>query len=214
MRKTNQVTQWTNHRVKSICFHMRSCPNYMQTTDSLSAALPPLTCPVFLLNREFSTLPDDTSDLGVAIHPQNLVYIIYTSGSTGQPKGVAVPHGGVANRLVWMTHAYGVTADERVMQKTPYSFDVSVWELFWPLISGATLVMAKPGGHQDVAYMAGLIPVVLVDSVPRFAPRPELVGATLGLARHPLNCPRLDGCFRGMIARCKPAANDPCRLSD
>ncbi|MFZ1662087.1 MAG: amino acid adenylation domain-containing protein, partial [Paracoccaceae bacterium] len=127
------------------------------TTDSLSAALPPLTCPVFLLNREFSTLPDDTSDLGVAIHPQNLVYIIYTSGSTGQPKGVAVPHGGVANRLVWMTHAYGVTADERVMQKTPYSFDVSVWELFWPLIAGATLVMAKPGGHQDVAYMAGLI---------------------------------------------------------
>ncbi|MCA0402146.1 MAG: non-ribosomal peptide synthetase, partial [Proteobacteria bacterium] len=88
---------------------------------------------------------------------QNLAYVIYTSGSTGKPKGVAVPHAGVLNRLDWMLRAGLMRADDRVMQKTPLSFDVSVWELFNPLIAGATLVIARPGGHQDPAYLAGLI---------------------------------------------------------
>ncbi|SMC85680.1 non-ribosomal peptide synthetase [Lentzea albidocapillata] len=87
-------------------------------------------------------------------HP---AYVIYTSGSTGRPKAVVVPHRGVVNRLLWTQHEYGLTPDDRVLQKTPASFDVSVWEFFWPLIAGATLVVAKPEGHRDPAYLADLV---------------------------------------------------------
>jgi amino acid adenylation domain-containing protein/non-ribosomal peptide synthase protein (TIGR01720 family) len=89
-----------------------------------------------------------------AAHP---AYVIYTSGSTGTPKGVAVPHAGIVNRLVWMRDRLGLTAGESVLQKTPASFDVSVPEFFWPLMTGAVLVVARPGGHRDPAYLAGLI---------------------------------------------------------
>lgn len=84
-------------------------------------------------------------------------YVIYTSGSTGQPKGVAVPHRGIVNRLEWMRKQYGVGADDVFLQKTPYTFDVSLWEFFLPLISGATLVMARPAGHRDPAYLAEVV---------------------------------------------------------
>ncbi|MBJ9978522.1 amino acid adenylation domain-containing protein, partial [Pseudomonas sp. S75] len=88
---------------------------------------------------------------------EQLAYVIYTSGSTGRPKGVAVEHAGIVNRLQWMQEAYPLGATDRVLQKTPFSFDVSVWEFFWPLAYGATLVVARPGGHQDVDYLARLI---------------------------------------------------------
>ncbi|HTI15424.1 MAG TPA: amino acid adenylation domain-containing protein [Dictyobacter sp.] len=91
------------------------------------------------------------------ITPDNLAYMIYTSGSTGKPKGVMNTHKGICNRLNWMQNAYQLTTHDRVLQKTPFSFDVSVWEFFWPLISGATMVIARPGGHQDPAYLAQLI---------------------------------------------------------
>ena len=84
-------------------------------------------------------------------------YVIYTSGSTGQPKGVINDHPGVVNRLLWMQDAYGLGADDSVLQKTPFSFDVSVWEFFWPLFTGARLVMAPPGGHKDPAYLCEII---------------------------------------------------------
>ncbi|MFE7841049.1 amino acid adenylation domain-containing protein [Streptomyces sp. NPDC057474] len=84
-------------------------------------------------------------------------YVIYTSGSTGRPKGVVVPHEGIVNRLLWMQDAYGLGPDDRVLQKTPFGFDVSVWEFFWPLITGAALVVARPEGHKDPAYLADLI---------------------------------------------------------
>jgi amino acid adenylation domain-containing protein len=87
----------------------------------------------------------------------NSAYVIYTSGSTGQPKGVINTHLGVCNRLLWMQLEYQLSADERVLQKTPFSFDVSVWEFFWPLLAGACVVMAMPGGHQDRAYLVNLI---------------------------------------------------------
>ncbi|NKQ56412.1 amino acid adenylation domain-containing protein, partial [Amycolatopsis sp. K13G38] len=89
--------------------------------------------------------------------PDNPAYLIYTSGSTGRPKGVMVSHRAIVNRLLWMQHEYGLAAEDRVLQKTPSSFDVSVWEFFWPLITGATLVVAKPGGHKDPDYLAEVI---------------------------------------------------------
>ncbi|MDI2146254.1 amino acid adenylation domain-containing protein, partial [Pseudomonas sp. ITA] len=84
-------------------------------------------------------------------------YVIYTSGSTGQPKGVINEHSGVVNRLLWMQDAYRLTSEDSVLQKTPFSFDVSVWEFFWPLMTGARLVMARPGGHKDPLYLSEVI---------------------------------------------------------
>jgi len=89
--------------------------------------------------------------------PDSLMYMIYTSGSTGTPKGVLNIHRAVNNRLHWMQQAYQLTQDDRVLQKTPFSFDVSVWEFFWPLLNGARLVVARPGGQQDPDYLASLI---------------------------------------------------------
>ncbi len=93
----------------------------------------------------------------IAVRPENLAYVIYTSGSTGTPKGAMNQHGGVVNRLLWMQDAYGLGASDVVLQKTPFSFDVSVWEFFWPLAAGARLVMARPGGHRDPAYLVETI---------------------------------------------------------
>ncbi|MGY2281642.1 AMP-binding protein, partial [Pseudomonas monsensis] len=89
--------------------------------------------------------------------PHHTAYVIYTSGSTGQPKGVINEHAGVVNRLLWMQDAYQLTAADSVLQKTPFSFDVSVWEFFWPLMTGARLVMARPEGHKDPQYLSEVI---------------------------------------------------------
>ncbi|WP_432253562.1 amino acid adenylation domain-containing protein [Streptomyces sp. HNM1019] len=94
---------------------------------------------------------------GRALTPAHPAYVIYTSGSTGRPKGVVVPHSAIDNRLRWMQHTYPIGDGDRVLQKTPSSFDVSVWEFFWPLREGATLVVAEPGGHRDPVYLARLI---------------------------------------------------------
>jgi amino acid adenylation domain-containing protein len=84
-------------------------------------------------------------------------YVMYTSGSTGRPKGVVITHQAIVNRLLWMQEAFQLTPSDRVMQKTPFGFDVSVWELFWPLMNGATMVLARPGGFQDAEYLARTI---------------------------------------------------------
>ncbi|HLM43572.1 MAG TPA: AMP-binding protein, partial [Myxococcaceae bacterium] len=89
--------------------------------------------------------------------PDALAYVIYTSGSTGRPKGAMNVHRAVFNRLWWMQKEYGLGAKDVVLQKTPFSFDVSVWEFFWPLMTGARLVVAKPGGHQEPDYLKDLI---------------------------------------------------------
>ncbi|SNT48390.1 non-ribosomal peptide synthase/polyketide synthase, partial [Rhodococcoides kyotonense] len=87
----------------------------------------------------------------------NVAYVLFTSGSTGRPKGVAISHRAIVNRLVWMQDQYELHGDDVVVQKTPVTFDVSVWELFWPLQVGARLVVARPDGHRDPVYLAGLM---------------------------------------------------------
>ncbi|MBX4135285.1 amino acid adenylation domain-containing protein [Pseudomonas sp. S5F11] len=93
----------------------------------------------------------------VALDGENLAYVIYTSGSTGQPKGAGNRHSALLNRLQWMQEAYGLSAADSVLQKTPFSFDVSVWEFFWPLMTGSRLVIAAPGDHRDPARLIHLI---------------------------------------------------------
>ncbi|MEO1590243.1 MAG: amino acid adenylation domain-containing protein [Cyanobacteria bacterium J06632_22] len=103
------------------------------------------------------TSKQTTSEPPNNLQPDNSLYVIYTSGSTGRPKGVVNTHRSLINRLMWMQDAYSLGSDDRVLHKTPLSFDVSVWELLWPLLYGATMVIAKPGGHQDSAYLAEVI---------------------------------------------------------
>ena len=103
-----------------------------------------------IADREAADVPS-----GAAL--DDLAYVIYTSGSTGQPKGAMITHRAISNRLVWMQEAFGLTAADRVLQKTPFSFDVSVWEFFWPLLFGAELVIAEPGGHRDSTYLTQVI---------------------------------------------------------
>ncbi|MDQ0703453.1 amino acid adenylation domain-containing protein/non-ribosomal peptide synthase protein (TIGR01720 family) [Pseudomonas sp. W3I7] len=94
---------------------------------------------------------------GIALDGEHLAYVIYTSGSTGQPKGAGNRHAALTNRLQWMQEAYGLDVSDSVLQKTPFSFDVSVWEFFWPLMTGARLVVAAPGDHRDPARLVSLI---------------------------------------------------------
>ncbi|HGM4745973.1 enterobactin synthase subunit F [Stenotrophomonas maltophilia] len=89
--------------------------------------------------------------------PSDAAYVIYTSGSTGEPKGVVIEHRAIVNRLLWMREHYGIRADDRVLQKTPATFDVSVWEFFLPLLCGATLMVAGPDAHRDPTELARLI---------------------------------------------------------
>ncbi|MEV0318565.1 amino acid adenylation domain-containing protein [Streptomyces sp. NPDC050658] len=112
--------------------------------------------PLVALDR-LDTAPYGTYDPPRALTPHHPAYVIYTSGSTGRPKGVVVPHSAIDNRLRWMQHEYGLAPGDRVLQKTPSGFDVSVWEFFWALRAGATLVVAEPGGHKDPAYLARVI---------------------------------------------------------
>ncbi|MFF2142320.1 amino acid adenylation domain-containing protein [Kitasatospora sp. NPDC058190] len=105
------------------------------------------------LDQVLTQLPA-AGPLGVTAGPADPAYVIFTSGSTGRPKGVAVPHRGVVNRLLWMQDEYRLGADDKVLQKTPFTFDVSVWEFFWPLMTGATLHLAAPGAHRDPRAIA------------------------------------------------------------
>ncbi|MFS2055253.1 amino acid adenylation domain-containing protein, partial [Variovorax sp. CT11-76] len=104
---------------------------------------------------DLSDEPD--TDPGVAVHGEHLAYVIYTSGSTGRPKGAANRHRSLFNRLAWMQQAYALEATDTVLQKTPFSFDVSVWEFLWPLMQGARLAVAAPGDHRDPERLVQLI---------------------------------------------------------
>ena len=109
--------------------------------------------------------------LPAAVHPRSAAYVIYTSGSTGRPKGCVNEHRALSNRLHWMQSAYQIGPGDRVLQKTPYTFDVSVWEFLWPLVTGASLVLADRGGHRDPSYVRDVIrrqAITVVHFVPSF----------------------------------------------
>ena len=110
-----------------------------------------------LINLDSPQSPTPSASQFPTPTSQNLAYVIYTSGSTGKPKGVMNQHSGVVNRLLWMQERYQLTNSDRILQKTPFSFDVSVWEFFWTLATGATLVIAKPEGHKDSSYLTNII---------------------------------------------------------
>jgi len=104
---------------------------------------------------EYVRLPG--ADALPVVTGQDPAYLIYTSGSTGTPKGVLCSHAGLINRLGWGQAQYRIDGRDRVLQKTPYTFDVSIWEFFWPLVTGARLVLAAPGGHRDPGYLAAVL---------------------------------------------------------
>ena len=140
-----------------------SAPHVLLTMQAVLPALGrlPDTLPILELDAPsppWAALPATNPDpASLGLTSRNLAYIIYTSGSTGTPKGVMVEHQAVVNRILWMQQAYRLQPHEAVLQKTPFSFDVSVWEFFWPLLHGARLVVARPYGHMDPAYLSDLI---------------------------------------------------------
>ncbi len=130
--------------------------------SDLAGALPSAAVPVLRLDEDLDqpVVRSATAEPGGQYRralPENLAYVIYTSGSTGRPKGVMNQHRGVVNRLLWTQSRFALIPGDRILQKTPTSFDVSVWELFWPLLCGATVVMARPGGHRDSAYLVSAL---------------------------------------------------------
>ncbi|KVW21671.1 non-ribosomal peptide synthetase [Burkholderia ubonensis] len=131
---------------------------WLLTQQHLLPALPDTDARLIVVDRdahEFAAAP--ASNPTPALSGDNLAYMIYTSGSTGRPKGALNSHRAVTNRILWMQHAYALGADDAVLQKTPFSFDVSVWEFFWPLVTGARLVFARPGGQRETDYLVDLI---------------------------------------------------------
>nr|WP_245772660.1 non-ribosomal peptide synthetase [Myxococcus fulvus] len=128
------------------------------TLQDLASRLPPHVGHTVLLDTEATKLASlPGTRVASRPHPDSLAYVIFTSGSTGRPKGAMNSHRAIANRLSWMHEVHALAPGESVLQKTPTSFDVSVWELFWPLTVGARLVLARPGGHREPAYLAKLL---------------------------------------------------------
>lgn len=123
------------------------------TAGRLAAWRPPPGPEVLLVTGETASAAGDGPGPGL----DDPAYVIYTSGSTGRPKGVVVTHRAIANRLRWMQEEFALRPGERVLHKTPIGFDVSVWELFWPLLSGATTVIAPPGAERDPARLTELV---------------------------------------------------------
>ncbi|MQY10735.1 D-alanine--poly(phosphoribitol) ligase subunit 1 [Streptomyces sp. RB5] len=135
-----------------------AAPPVLLASDAAHCRLPEPPAGTLVLSLDDPELWHGFSEAEtVEVGPDDPAYVIYTSGSTGQPKGVVCGHRGIHNRLDWMQRAYPLGEDDAVLQKTPTGFDVSVWELFWPLREGATLVMARPGGHRDGAYLRDAI---------------------------------------------------------
>jgi amino acid adenylation domain-containing protein len=124
------------------------------TFQELSRRLPKYGGQTVYLDQEWQKVSgESTANLPNEADENNIAYVIYTSGSSGNPKGVMIPHSSIGNHMMWMLEAFPLAQDDRVAQKTPLSFDASVWEFFAPLISGAQLVLARPEGYRDAEYL-------------------------------------------------------------
>jgi amino acid adenylation domain-containing protein len=123
-------------------------------TTSASRDVLPAGINAFELDREWTTLLSE-SDANPAqpVLPDHLAYVLYTSGSTGKPKGVMITHRAISNHMLWFHHTFPLTEQDTLLQKTVFTFDASIWELFSPLFAGARLVLARPGGQQDSSYL-------------------------------------------------------------
>ncbi|GLY92600.1 amino acid adenylation domain-containing protein [Actinoallomurus iriomotensis] len=159
--------------------HLITCANPMFSQSGIT------TTPFDEMVAHRLSGQDTAHNPGRSLLPRCGAYVIYTSGSTGRPKGVMVPHSGIVNRLLWMQAAYDLGTDDRVLQKTPATFDVSVWEFFWPLLTGAVLVVAAPDGHKDPAYLTSIIQreqITTIHFVPSmleaFVQAPDAAGCT------------------------------------
>jgi amino acid adenylation domain-containing protein len=159
-------------------------PAVILAQEHLLAHFPIRDARVLCLDRDWGDIAGHMdSDPESGVTPDNVAYVIYTSGSTGVPKGVMNTHAGVVNRLQWMQQAFPLSGIDRVLQKTPFSFDVSVWEFFWPLLTGARMVLARPGGHREPSYLARVIEergITIIHFVPSmlqaFLEEPRLEG--------------------------------------
>ncbi|MEM7344017.1 MAG: amino acid adenylation domain-containing protein [Chloroflexota bacterium] len=145
------------------------------------------------LDTDWSLIaPYSNKNPETTISPHHLAYIIYTSGSTGQPRGVMMSHQAVCNHLWCRVQTFKLTADDRILQKMPFSFDASVWEIFMPLICGAQVVMAKPGGHRDGTYLIEAVKSLRITATSLIPTQLRMVIEAGGLADcanlHHLSC--------------------------
>ncbi|MDF5714579.1 MAG: non-ribosomal peptide synthetase [Rhizonema sp. NSF051] len=128
------------------------------THSSLVSRLPESGAQVICLDTDARVISHESQENPVSdVNADNLIYVIYTSGSTGQPKGVMIPHRGIDNQLHWRQRTFPLTIEDQVLQTIFFSFDPSVWQIFWPLCFGAQLILAKPRGQQDTAYLVKTI---------------------------------------------------------
>ncbi|HEU0190995.1 MAG TPA: amino acid adenylation domain-containing protein [Mycobacterium sp.] len=145
------------HRMAAMLADVPDSPVCVTHGDQLAAVPPDFTGARLCLDRPAAQADDGAAPAATVLSPAGTAYVVYTSGSTGAPKGAVNTHAAIRNRLLWMQDAYPITADDRVLHKTPISFDPSLWEIFWPLTVGARIVIAKPEGHKDAAYLARTI---------------------------------------------------------
>ena len=191
-------------------------PRVLLTQERLRGSLPPTDARWIALDEQWEEVaqyPGGNLDpLEQSLERAHLAYVIYTSGSTGRPKGAMNEHRGVVNRLQWMQKQYGLGPEDAVLQKTPFSFDVSVWEIFWTLMSGARLIMARPQGHKDPVYLSELIEASGVTTV-HFVPsmlQSFLEHCPPGACRSPLHVvcsgEELSASLRKRCFECLPGA--------
>ena len=147
-----------------------SKPVLVLTDSQLAARSPAISDSMFRLDVDWTRVDDrDDSNLGPTANSSDLAYVIYTAGSTGVPKGVMIEHRAICNQLLWWQQTYRMQPCDRMLQKTPISFDPSISEIFRPLLVGASLILVRPGGHKDLAYIARVIhdyKITFVDFVP------------------------------------------------
>ncbi|HXK09666.1 MAG TPA: amino acid adenylation domain-containing protein [Vicinamibacteria bacterium] len=166
-------------------------PPVVLTSRALASRLPASASPrVLCLDTDWPEVArQPASRLPHRAKAEHLAYVIYTSGSTGRPKGVMIPHRAIVNHMAWMQSAFPVGGDDRVLQKTPLSFDASVWEFYAPLLAGGRLVMAGPDAHRDAGAIVdavlrhGVTVLQLVPTLLRLLLEEPRVGECRSLAR-------------------------------